>query len=99
MNALIEIEASEFSQLFKSGDALSIRMFMEHVHMPLDVQDKIYNEISALAVLEQDTIARLIETHKGLDEAESHALNARLSSNSLPQLRLMLLAVFINKAV
>ncbi|MCP3128662.1 hypothetical protein [Shewanella sp. KJ2020] len=63
MNALIEIEATEFSQLFKSGDALSIRMFMEHVRMPLDVQDKLFHEISALTDLEQDTIARLIETH------------------------------------
>jgi len=63
MNALIEIEASEFSQLFKRGDALSIRMFMEHVRMPLDVQDKLFHEILALADLEQDTIARLIETH------------------------------------
>ncbi|MEL4372002.1 hypothetical protein [Shewanella xiamenensis] len=70
MNALIEIEASEFSQLFKSGDALSIRMFMEHVRMPLDVQDKIYNEISALAVLEQDTIARLIESHSHSEISE-----------------------------
>lgn len=64
MNALIEIEASEFSQLFKRGDTLSIRMFMEHVHMPLDVQDKIYDEILALTQFEQDTIARLIETHE-----------------------------------
>ena len=41
MNALIEIEATEFSQLFKSGDMLGIRMFMEHVRMPLDVQAKL----------------------------------------------------------
>lgn len=63
MNALIEIEANEFSQLFKNGDTLGIRMFMEHVNMPLDVQDKIYDEISALPQLEQNAIAQLIETH------------------------------------
>ncbi|GIU07740.1 hypothetical protein [Shewanella glacialipiscicola] len=63
MNALIEIEATEFSQLFKNGDMLGIRMFMEHVRMPLDVQDKIYDEISALKQLEQNQIAALIETH------------------------------------
>lgn len=40
MNALIEIEANEFSQLFKDGDTLGIRMFMEHVNMPLDVKIK-----------------------------------------------------------
>ena len=36
---------------------------MEHVRMPLDVQDKIYDEISALKQLEQNQIAALIETH------------------------------------
>ncbi|QYJ78487.1 hypothetical protein [Shewanella acanthi] len=70
MNALIEIEATEFSQLFKRGDALKIRMFMEHVHMPLDVQDKIIDEISALTKLEQETIARLIETHSHSEISE-----------------------------
>ena len=63
MNRLIEVEATEFTQLFKSGDTLGIRMFMEHVHMPLDVQDKIFDEISALTQLDFDKIARLIETH------------------------------------
>lgn len=63
MNALIEIEAAEFSQLFKSGDTLRIRMFMEHVHMPLDVQDKIIDEMSALSNFEHHEIVSLIEAN------------------------------------
>ncbi len=70
MNALIETEAYELSQLFKSGDSLKIRMYMEHVHMPLDVQDKIFEEISSLSQLEQGTIALLIEAHGNSEISE-----------------------------
>ncbi|GGI84105.1 hypothetical protein [Shewanella gelidii] len=63
MNTLVEYEAQELASLFDQGDMLSIRMFMENMHMPLDVQDKICTEISSLRHQEQNEIAKVIESH------------------------------------
>lgn len=63
MNALIEMEASKLTSLFGNGDVLGIRMFMEQLHMPLDVQDRLFDEISALANLDSQQICHLIEAH------------------------------------
>ena len=61
MNSLIEMEANKLSTLFGHGDILGIRMFMEHMNIPLDVQDKLFDEISALTHIDQKQIGAVIE--------------------------------------
>ncbi|EGM69415.1 hypothetical protein [Shewanella sp. HN-41] len=61
MNALIELEATKLTTLFSHGDILGIRMFMEHMNIPLDVQDRLYDEISALKNLDQNQVSQVIE--------------------------------------
>ncbi|NMH66110.1 hypothetical protein [Shewanella salipaludis] len=63
MNALIEFEAGRFVDLFERNDTLGIHMFMEHMNIPLDVQDRLYNEISSLVKKDQRSIAQIIETY------------------------------------
>ncbi|ASJ96414.1 hypothetical protein [Shewanella marisflavi] len=63
MNTLIEFEAQRLVDLFTQGDALSIHMFMDSMSMPFDVQEKLFNEISALKNLDQQQIAQVIESH------------------------------------
>lgn len=63
MNALIEMEASKLTTLFDHGDILGIRMFMEHMNIPLDVQDKLYDEISSLNQLNPQQVSQIIENH------------------------------------
>ncbi|QSX28784.1 MULTISPECIES: hypothetical protein [Shewanella] len=62
MNALIEYEAGRLANLMLHGDTLGIRLFMEHMHIPLDVQDRLFAE---MATLDGDTsrIASWLETH------------------------------------
>lgn len=62
MNALIELEATTLTTLFSHGDVLGIRMFMEHMNIPLDVQDRLYDEISALKHLNHHQVSKVIET-------------------------------------
>ncbi|CAM3910334.1 MULTISPECIES: hypothetical protein [Shewanella] len=63
MNTLIEFEAQRLADLFTQGDTLSIHMFMDSMSMPFDVQEKLFNEISALKNLDQQQIAQVIESH------------------------------------
>lgn len=62
MNTVIELEVTKLTTLFSHGDVLGIRMFMEHMNIPLDVQDKLYDEISALKHLDQNQVSQIIET-------------------------------------
>ena len=59
MNALIELEAT-LTTLFRPRRCIRIRMFMEHMNMPLDVQDRLYDEISALKHLDQHQVSKVI---------------------------------------
>ncbi|QYJ80060.1 hypothetical protein [Shewanella acanthi] len=61
MNAIIEFEAAKLTTLFSNGDVLGIRMFMEHMNIPLDVQDKLYDEISSLKQLDTQHVSQAIE--------------------------------------
>ncbi|KIO37493.1 hypothetical protein [Shewanella sp. cp20] len=63
MNTLIEFEAQRLADLFTQGDTLSIHMFMDSMSMPFDVQEKLFNEISALKNLDHQQIAQVIESH------------------------------------
>ncbi|QYJ92454.1 hypothetical protein [Shewanella spartinae] len=63
MNTLIEFEAQRLADLFMQGDTLSIHLFMDSMSMPFDVQEKLFNEISALKNLDHQQIAQVIESH------------------------------------
>lgn len=63
MNTLIEFEAKTLVELFHRGDILSIHMFMDSMSMPFDVQDKLFNEISALENPDHHLVAQIIESH------------------------------------
>ncbi|UJF23408.1 hypothetical protein [Shewanella sp. OMA3-2] len=63
MNALVEYEANQLMALFGQRDELGMHMFMEHMHIPVDVQDRLINEISILCQLDQHSVGELIEHH------------------------------------
>ncbi|GIU50286.1 hypothetical protein TUM4630_30870 [Shewanella algidipiscicola] len=48
MDALVEFDVKKLVDLFVQGDTLSIRVFMAPVSISFDVQDRLFNEISAL---------------------------------------------------
>ncbi|MBT1445736.1 hypothetical protein KJI95_14580 [Shewanella sp. JM162201] len=62
MNALIDFEAERLAALIGRGDVLGIRMFMEHMQMPLDVQDRLCNEMNSLSS-DRTRIASWLEDH------------------------------------
>ncbi|MBY5993815.1 hypothetical protein [Ferrimonas balearica] len=62
MNTLVEYEAARLEQLLES-DPLAARMFMETMHMPLDVQDSILSEVSKLRRRDRNALAQVIEQH------------------------------------
>lgn len=49
MNALIDFQAGRLAALIGRGDILGMRMFMENMHIPLDVQDRLCNEMHSLS--------------------------------------------------
>ncbi|WP_434951320.1 hypothetical protein ACRWQL_17385 [Shewanella sp. HL-SH4] len=61
MNALVEYEASQLMALFRQSDNLGMHMFMEHMSIPVDVQDLLINEISTLRQLDQHSVGEVIE--------------------------------------
>ncbi len=61
MNAIIEYEAAKLTSLFSHGDTLGSRMFMENMHIPLDVQDTLCTQISALKPLDQHNVELTLE--------------------------------------
>ncbi|QIR14218.1 hypothetical protein [Shewanella aestuarii] len=63
MNTLIEYEASKLADLFDQGDRIAMHMFMENMHMPIDVQNKLMEEISALNHIDQNSIGKIIENY------------------------------------
>jgi hypothetical protein len=63
MNTLIEFEAAKLADLFDQGDSLAMHMFMENMHMPIDVQNKLMEEISSLNQIDQNSIGKIIENH------------------------------------
>ncbi|MCL1122414.1 hypothetical protein N7V09_15630 [Shewanella seohaensis] len=63
MNAIVDFEAAKLTTLFSHGDILGIHMFMDQMNIPLDVQDKLYAEISALKHLDPHNVSLAIEHH------------------------------------
>ncbi len=63
MNNLVEFEAEELTALFAQGDMLSVKMFMETMGMPCDVQDRLISEISSLKNQNSSEIGRIIENY------------------------------------
>lgn len=63
MNNLVEFEAQELTALFAEGDMLSIKMFMETMGMPCDVQDRLISEISSLKEQNRNEIGQIIESY------------------------------------
>ncbi|WP_372870422.1 hypothetical protein [Shewanella sp.] len=49
MNALIDFQADRLAALIGRGDVLGIRMFMENMHIPLDVQDRLCSEMNSFS--------------------------------------------------
>ncbi|AZQ10269.1 MULTISPECIES: hypothetical protein [Shewanella] len=49
MNALIDFQADRLAALIGRGDVLGIRMFMENMHIPLDVQDRLCDDMHSLS--------------------------------------------------
>ncbi|AQS38697.1 hypothetical protein Sps_03570 [Shewanella psychrophila] len=63
MNALVEFEAGRLVDLFGQGDTLNIFMFMDMMNMPIDVQDRLFSEISALKYIDKAKVEHIIESH------------------------------------
>ncbi|QFU23332.1 hypothetical protein FM038_014830 [Shewanella eurypsychrophilus] len=63
MNALVEFEAGRLVDLFDQGDTLHIFMFMDKMNMPIDVQDRLFSEISALKYIDKTKVEHIIESH------------------------------------
>ncbi|ABV36313.1 conserved hypothetical protein [Shewanella sediminis HAW-EB3] len=63
MNTLVEFEAQRLTDLFNQGDTLNIYMFMDMMNMPIDVQDRLFTEISSLRNIDKGKIENIIESH------------------------------------
>ena len=63
MNTLIEYEASKLVDLFGKADNLAMHLFMDNMSMPVDVQDRLISEISALSQINQQSVGEIIEHH------------------------------------
>ncbi|GLP94817.1 hypothetical protein [Paraferrimonas sedimenticola] len=63
MNTLVEFEADQLAMLLKQGDHIAIRMFMESMSLPVDVQDKILDDVSQLRTCNSVNIGSIIESH------------------------------------
>lgn len=63
MNALVEYEAEKLTDLFNQGDTLNIYMFMDMMNMPVDVQDRLFTEISSLRNIDKSKVENIIESH------------------------------------
>lgn len=61
MNALVEYEANQLMALFGQSDYLGMHMFMEHMTIPVDVQELLMSEISSLRQLNQYSVGEIIE--------------------------------------
>ncbi|MBO2547422.1 hypothetical protein [Shewanella algae] len=49
MNHIVDFEARTLATLLASGDILGMRMFMERMQMPLDIQDRLLHQASGLS--------------------------------------------------
>ncbi|WP_299788548.1 hypothetical protein [uncultured Shewanella sp.] len=63
MNSLVEFEAERLADLFNQGDTLNIYMFMDMMNMPIDVQDRLFTEISSLRNIDKSKVENIIESH------------------------------------
>lgn len=63
MNTLVEYEARKLVDLFGKADHLAMHLFMDDMSMPLDVQDRLICEISALNQIDQQSVGEVIEHH------------------------------------
>jgi len=64
MNALVELEAERLTDLFYQGDTLNIYMFIDMMNMPVDLQDRLFTEISTLRNFNKSKIEDIIESHR-----------------------------------
>ncbi|GAB1065062.1 MAG: hypothetical protein SAqMacA_28820 [Shewanella algae] len=61
MNHIVDFEARTLATLLASGDILGMRMFLERMQMPLDVQDRLLHQASSLSSFDVEGIAALLE--------------------------------------
>ncbi|NRA61482.1 MAG: hypothetical protein HRU25_11345 [Psychrobium sp.] len=61
MNQVIETQAQVLADLNCSQDEFSCHIFLENQHFPLNIQDKILNEIGRLKVPNAGNIAKVID--------------------------------------
>lgn len=61
MNHIVDFEARTLATLLASGDILGMRMFMERMQMPLNVQDRLLHQASGLSSFDVEGIAALLE--------------------------------------
>jgi hypothetical protein len=62
MNHLLDMEARTLAGLIGNGDILGMRMFMERIHLPLDVQDRLLFQFAAMTHADAASIASILES-------------------------------------
>lgn len=60
MNNVIEAQASRLADLNCEKNAMSCHLFLDNLHVPLAVQDRIVSEITKLKVSNPGNIAKVI---------------------------------------
>ncbi|WP_199608804.1 hypothetical protein [Flocculibacter collagenilyticus] len=61
MNALMQNQVDTLNDLLSSNQLLDAQMYMESMHMPYDVQDKIVGAVSRLKKITPNKVAVILE--------------------------------------
>jgi hypothetical protein len=68
MSAIWKSHAEQLMTMINANNSVSAHLFMEQLmHLPVNIQDSIIEEISHLPICDNEKVAHIINTHSMID--------------------------------